>query len=389
MKESTHPRRTGLLTALCMAAVLLAGCGSRANAAAIDTAAPQPAAETDTLRPLRDDIAQMIIIGFRGQTADSAVTRMVRDLKVGGVILFDYDAPTGKRHRNIGNPEQVRGLCAALQALSPETLLIGIDQEGGNVSRLRTDYGFGPNRSAKASAQGGADTVRRYAALCAEQLAALGINLNFAPCADVDVNPACPVIGAMGRSFGADAHEVAECCRIWVEEQGCRGVLSCLKHFPGHGSAGGDTHKGLVDVSHTWQRSELEPYRQLAAEAPMVMMAHVVNRRIDPSGLPASLSAKAYACLRDTLGYSGLVITDDMGMGAITSHYGYADAIALAINAGADLLCLGNNSSTYNPDMARQTIDIVEQLVRQGRIDEQTVRRAAARVRQTKQQLKH
>ena len=367
---------TRLILTLLAAATLGSCAHSQANPtpvadqdSAAEVDATSSAATADTL-PLREAIARMLVVGFRGQEVDSLIAHDVRDLKVGGVILFDYDASTGQRHRNIGTPEQVSRLCHDLQQLSPHRLLIGIDQEGGNVSRLRTTYGFGPTRSARSSAAEGYDTVRHYARLCAEQLKELGINLNFAPCADVDVNPNCPVIGRMGRSFSADEEVVTRCSHIWIEEQRRAGVTSCMKHFPGHGSASGDTHKGLVDVSRSWQRRELEPYRNLIAngEVEMVMMAHVVCRPIDPTGLPASLSPAAYAYLRDSLGYHGLTITDDMGMGAITSQYGYAQALEMAINAGADLICLGNNSSHYDPQLAERTIDIIEGLVKEGRV---------------------
>ncbi|MCR5822776.1 MAG: hypothetical protein K6F85_07685 [Bacteroidales bacterium] len=372
-------------------AAVATACGGHA-ATGNDTTGNGTDSTTDTATvqyTLHEDIAQMLMVGFRGQTVDSLVARDVRDLKVGGVILFEYDAPSGTRKRNVANPEQVRRLCADLQALAPGRLLIGIDQEGGNVSRLRTAYGFDANRSAKATASDGDDTVRRYARLCAEQLQRLGINLNFAPCADVDAVPPCPVIGGMERSFGTDAGRVAECCRIWIDEQSKCGVMSCLKHFPGHGSAKGDTHKGLVDVSATWRRSELEPYRRLIADGrvPMVMTAHVVNRNTDPAGLPASLSAATVSLLRDTLGFDGLIITDDMAMGAITANYGYAEAIAMAIEAGADMLCLSNNGSHYDPDLAPRTVALIEQLVAQGKVSEAKIHRAAERIRHFKGKL--
>ena len=227
----------------------------------------------------------------------------------------------------------------------------------------------------------GDDSLRHYAALTAQMLKEVGINLNFAPVADVDVNPQCPVIGAIERSFSPDEERVAHCCSLWVAEQCQRGVVSCLKHFPGHGSARGDTHQGLVDVTSTYQPRELVPYRHLAAERTMVMTAHVINRKLDPTGLPASLSPAITALLRDTLGFEGVIVTDDLAMGAIAQHYTLANTIRLALEAGADLLCLSNNGGHYNPDLVPQAVQIIKELLGSGIITEERIRASAARVR--------
>jgi beta-N-acetylhexosaminidase len=277
-------------------------------------------------------------------------------------------------------------LCAQLRAYNPH-LLIGIDQEGGYVSRLSPRYGFPKVMSAQRSAALGIDSVRRQAQVTARMLADLGINLNFAPVADVDVNPACPVIGAIERSFSADTAAVASCCAVWVEEQGRRGVTSCLKHFPGHGSARGDTHKGLVDVSDTWQRRELAPYRALCSphatpHTPlMVMTAHVVNRRLDPSGLPASLSPRITSLLRDTLGFQGVIVTDDLAMGAIVQQYSFEQAVRMAVLAGADMLCLSNNGGTYDVNMVPRAVRVIRQMVEDGTISADRIAQSAMRIR--------
>ena len=220
----------------------------------------------------------------------------------------------------------------------------------------------------------------------------IGINLNFAPVADVDVNPACPVIGGIERSFSADAERVRQCCIIWGQEMMEHDVVSCMKHFPGHGSAKGDTHKGLVDVTDTWQQCELEPYRNLNKEwyphpplematIGMVMTAHVINRKLDPSGLPASLSPKITSYLPDTLGFQGIIVTDDLAMGAIVNQYSFEKAVRLAVLAGADLLCLSNNGSTYDVNMVPKAVRVIKQMVENGEISEERIRQSAERVR--------
>ena len=337
---------------------------------------------------LDEAIGEMLLVGFRGTAVDekSHIRRDIKDYYVGSVILFDYDAPTGSRGRNIKNANQVKTLCQQLRELSP-TLLIGIDQEGGRVSRLSTKYGFPAILSAQRCAELGYDTVRHYAHMTAEMLSDLGINLNFAPVADVNVNPNCPVIGKMERTFSADTGVVAKCCSIWIEEQRAQGVASCLKHFPGHGSATGDTHKGLVDVTKTWQRYELAPYRDLS-NIDMVMTAHVINRQLDPAGLPASLSPKITSYLRDTLGFRGVIITDDLAMGAIVNEYTLEQTVRMALDAGADLLCLSNNGGHgYDPEIVPKVVKIIKKLVDDGTVSPERIHQSAERVRALKRRF--
>lgn len=341
---------------------------------------------------LRRDIGEMLLVGFRGTSIDSThhIVRDIRDYHVGGVILFEFDAPTGTHHRNIQSPEQVKSLCADLQTLTSETLFISIDQEGGNVARLKQRDGFPATQTAQATSQKGTSAVRQNARVVAKELQEAGINLNFAPCVDVNINPACPVIGKMGRSFSAEPDEVTRCARIWLEEQRNHGVLSCLKHFPGHGSAKGDTHAGLVDVSDTWKSCELDPYRALIADSnvDMIMVAHVINSAMGDR-LPASLSPNVVKKkLRGDLGFLGVVITDDMAMGAIVRQYGFAEGLRMAISAGCDMLCLSNNGGgTYDPDMVPKAVEAITELVRTGALSADDIHASAERIRMLKKKL--
>ena len=338
---------------------------------------------------LDSDIGEMLLVGFRGIALDSTehIWRDLTHFHVGSVILFDYDVETRQRGRNIRSVQQVQSLCRQLRRVSPD-LLIGVDQEGGMVSRLSSRYGFPKIASAQKSALDGYDSVRSAARTTATILREAGINLNFAPVADVNVNKACPVIGQLERSFSPSPDHVADCCRIWIEEQKKQGVVSCMKHFPGHGSATGDTHKGLVDVSDTWKELELQPYRDLVDKIPMVMTAHVINRQLDPAGLPASLSPAITSYLRDTLGFNGVIVTDDLAMGAIVNEYSYNKSIAMAIEAGADLLCLSNNGSHYNPELVPRTVSIIKKLVKDGTVSPERIHASAERVRALKASLK-
>ncbi len=347
---------------------------------------------------LRRDIGEMLLVGFRGTTlSDSChIVRDIRDYGIGGVILFEYDAPSHSRPRNISSKEQLKQLCSDLQHLSQETLLIGIDQEGGRVTRLKEQYGFPAFVSHEESARQGDRSVRRCARLTATTLRELGINLDFAPCVDVNINPQCPIIGKLGRSFSADAERVARCAALWTEELQGQGVIACLKHFPGHGSSEADTHLGLADVSESWKDSELTPYRMLidsaaaheekSRQVEMIMTTHVFNAQID-SLYPATLSKKTLTgLLRDSLHFQGVIITDDLAMGAMVNDYGYEEIVLRTILAGADLLCLSNNGNEYNADIVPQTVELVYRYVKEGKISADRIRESARRIRALKKQ---
>lgn len=339
---------------------------------------------------LRTEVAQMLMVGFRGTalTTDNHIYNDIRDLKVGGVILFEFDAPSGKRPRNITSRQQLKKLCSDLQAISQEKLLIAIDQEGGMVSRLRPKYGFPTFASAKAMAA--SDSAAYWADLTAKTLKNLGINLNFAPCTDVDVNPDCPVIGKLGRSFSASPDAVARHAKTWIEAHRKHGVLSCVKHFPGHGSSDSDTHLGIADVSDSWNDKELIPYRQLIKDScvDMVMTSHVFNSKLD-SIWPATLSEKVITgVLRNRLGFRGVVVTDDLAMGAMVQQYSFDTVLSRAILAGADILCLSNNGSTYDPVIAKNAIDIIIEKVKDGTIPETRIHESYNRIMELKKRMK-
>lgn len=290
----------------------------------------------------------------------------IREGLVEGVILFER-SPEGVT-RNIESPPQLKTLIRDLQTLSPHPLLVAIDQEGGNVQRLRRERGFVETPSARTLAEN-PETAKAACEALADQLAELGINFNLAPVVDLDLYPANPIIGAKARSFSASSATVTDLARICLKAHRERHIATCLKHFPGHGSSRGDTHLGWVDVTDVWQTEELAPYRALKDEADAVLTAHVVNRRLDPEG-PLSLSPKAIeGLLRQEIGFQGVVVTDDLQMGAITGHFGFEEALLRALAAGNDLVVIGNNLQP-DPD-AVQRAKLAIGLARQtGRLDE-------------------
>jgi beta-N-acetylhexosaminidase len=372
---------------LTLSAALLAGCAPTPQS---PTPAPTKGITvTTTPDNLNGMIGQMLMIGFRGFEVNDAspIARDVRERHIGSVVLFDYDVATQKRERNVQSPEQVKALCAALQSIAPTKLLIAIDQEGGKVARLTERYGF-PATVSQQTLGTKNDLVytRQVADTTAKTLADVGINLNLAPVVDLNTNPDNPVIGKIERSFSADASVVTNHACELIAAHHARGVLTTLKHFPGHGSSKADSHLGFVDVTQTWSRVELEPYRQIiaAGECDAVMTAHVFNANLDAQ-LPATLSQKILTgILRDELKFDGVIITDDMGMGAIAQHYGFEHALELAINAGADILALANNSATFDENIATRAFAEIKQLVNDGKISRARIEQSYQRVMRLK-----
>lgn len=324
---------------------------------------------------LRRYAAQMLMVGFKGSTVDaqSDAARYIRDLKVGSIVLFDIDLTGSAKlgSRNITSREQLAKLTADLQAFADYPLLIAADQEGGRVQRLKPAYGFEKLPDAEYLGRlDNTDSTRHYARLMTEQLASSGVNLNLAPVVDVH-NAACPPIGKIQRSFGTSAEAIVRHAGIQIDEMHRQHVLSAVKHFPGHGNALGDSHWGFVDVTDTWSAAELEPFRRLIkkGKVDVVMTAHIINGNIDPD-YPATLSRKTIdGVLRKQLGYDGVVVSDDMYMEGIIKKYDIENALVLAINAGCDLLCVGNNINTgFEPDRPFRLVEMIVKNVKNGRI---------------------
>jgi beta-N-acetylhexosaminidase len=331
----------------------------------------------------------MLLVGFRGLTVEEAVeiASDIRDRNLGGILLFDTDQPTHSAVRNVESPAQMTALIGGLQALAATPLLVAIDEEGGLVARLDQRHGFPPTISA--ADLGARDDVaftRQAGEQIAETLASVGVNLNLAPVVDLNVNPANPIIGSLGRSFSAETTVVTSQAEAFIEGHRSVGVLTTLKHFPGHGSSTGDTHLGVVDVTDTWSVIELEPFRNVVDDslADAVLTAHVFNSKLDPEH-PATLSQPTITgILREQIGWDGVVISDDMQMGAIRQAYGYADALRLAILAGVDVLTIAQQQ-VYEPRIVASTIDLIEGLVNDGSLTEARIDESYQRIQALKQ----
>jgi beta-N-acetylhexosaminidase len=348
------------------------------------SATPAPTTGTSAAAlPLRQRIARLLVVGFRGMAvaATDPIARAIADDGLGGVILFDRDQETGAA-RNVKSRVQVTTLVGELRALAPNReLIVAIDQEGGLVTRLSPKYGFPAVASQAAIGDQTEAAVKTWAEGIVTTLSGVGINLNFAPVVDLNLNPTNPAIGALDRAFSVDPVLVARDAAIEVAAHRQHGVRTALKHFPGLGSASTNTDFGVADVTATWRDVELNPYRELLERelVDIVMAAHVVNGQIDPSA-PASLShATVTDLLRGQLGWDGVVVTDDMGAAAITKAFGFEDAIGLALNAGNDLLLFANQAG-FQADLATRVIDVVEALVAQGTVAEARIDEAFGRV---------
>ncbi|MBX3045276.1 MAG: glycoside hydrolase family 3 protein [Candidatus Kapabacteria bacterium] len=339
----------------------------------------------DSERDLDLMIGQMLMIGFRGVDVDetSPIVNDIRAGRVGGVILFDKDVALGYAQRNIVSPEQVEKLNSKLQSYSGTyKLLIAVDQEGGRVARLKTDYGFLQTVTQQyLGTLNNPDTTKFYADRTAETLNNARFNVNFAPVVDLNVNPNSPAIGALERSFSREPHIVISNSEILIKSQKQKKVLSCLKHFPGHGSASADSHLGFTDITNSWSEEELVPYRELIKrnEINMIMTAHVFNSKLD-SVYPATLSGSIISgILRGQLGFDGVVVSDDMNMKAISEHYGLEYALEMSIKAGVDVIVFGNNL-IYDDEIASKAVNIIKDLVYSGKISKERIKQSYKRI---------
>jgi len=343
-------------------------------------------------KSLDQKIANMFLLGFYGTKPDSQ-SKIIKDIcqrGLGGVLLFERHPTQHSRTKNISSPAQLKRLTRTLSQSCSHQPLIAIDQEGGRVQRLKRKDGF-YGRYAKASDLGRQtmDIAKKEYEKMAAELHKAGINFNLAPVADMSVNRQNRVIYKLGRSYGKRADRVAMFDTIFINAMHSKRVLTSLKHFPGHGSSLKDSHKGFVDISSTWSKKELEPFRQVinAGKADSVMVAHVFNRTLDKR-YPASLSRNTVTgLLRGKLGYHGVVITDDLQMYAISKHYSLRDTIRLAINAGVDILLFGNQLDPRYEVTIEKLVSLTKSLLAKGKIKRKSIEDANRRITAMKSKI--
>lgn len=292
-----------------------------------------------------DEMAgQMIVVGFGGDdVGDKSVKAAIAEIASGGIggVMF--------LKTNVKSRAAVEQMNEAFRAAAPGPVpFITLDQEGGLVERLTEAVGF--TEIADAATIAGRHTpaeARPIYDQLAEGVAGWGFNVNFAPVVDLAVNPKNQVIARFGRAYGKTGAVVAAYAAEVVAAHHAAGLVTSLKHFPGHGSSTADSHEGFVDITRTWTDAELGPYRELIAAGyeDMVMVGHLIDSEIDPTGAPASLSSPwIEGVLRGDLGFSGVVITDDLEMGAIRDHYSLQETVVRAVRAGVDVLLFSNTA---------------------------------------------
>lgn len=331
-------------------------------------------------------IGQMLLVGVNGQSADSMILQNINDGKVGGVVIYEKNFTKDNTYINLKN------FTWAMQKASETSLFITIDQEGGLVNRLKTKYHFPKSvTAAYLGEQDNIDSTYFYGEITAATLAGLGINVNFAPVVDLATNLENPVITKNGRAYHADENIVHKHAAITVASHRKHDVITVLKHFPGHGSSKTDTHFGIADVTSYWERKELYPYEKMIknGEVDAIMTAHIVNKQLDASGLPGTLSKPIMTgILRDSLGYEGVIFSDDMQMHAITKHYGLEKAILLSIEAGVDVLMFSNNIQGSENRTVDTVFEIIKGYVNDGVITEERINTSYERIRTLKSQWK-
>jgi len=331
-------------------------------------------------------IGQMLMIGFPGTSIseNDQVMKEIEQGKVGGIIFFEKNFAAKRTMLTM------KDMIWKMQSHATIPLLIAIDQEGGRVNRMKTKYGFPKSVTAEYLGTQPPDSTRYYADLTAGTLDAMGINVNFAPVVDLAINPDNPIIAGVDRSYSDNADSVAMYAAEVIRAHRRNHIGTALKHFPGHGSSVDDTHLGMADVTATWLDKELDPYRTLKRNNMIdgIMSSHIVNRNLDPEGLPGTLSKPILTgILREKIGYDGVIYSDDMQMKAITLHYGLEKAIELGINAGLDVLIFSNNIQ----ESEERTVDTVHRIIRKlvddGVISQDRINDSYARIIRLKQQL--
>jgi beta-N-acetylhexosaminidase len=337
-------------------------------------------------KELDKKIGQMILIGFPKPEVDSLTLAEVRAGKAGAIIYFEKNLPAKN------TIEAVKKMNKVYQQAAPMPLLICIDQEGGKVNRMKTKYGF--PKSVTAAYLGktkSLDSVRFYANSTAKALKNVGFNVNFAPCVDLAINPQNTVIVKVERSYSRNADTVVTFATEVVKQHRQQKIITSLKHFPGHGSSTVDTHYGVADVTNTWLPDEIKPYTTMLANGQVdaIMTSHIVNKNLDPKGLPGTLSKRMIdSLLRKTIGFHGVVFSDDMQMQAIAKNFTLEETIKLAINAGVDIMCFSNNI----PGSEERTVDrvhrIIKDLVKRGEVSRARIDESYVRIMELKKKLR-
>ena len=329
-----------------------------------------------SLRDLRRQAGRFVIAGFTGHTAPDDLRRLIQEFDLAGVIYFS---------RNIIEPAQVAELSREVAALARDwPFWISVDQEGGRVARLKAPFTEWP----PAITLGRSDDehlTTRFAGALAAELRAVGINMDFAPVLDVHSNPKNPVIG--DRALSDDPELAARLGAAFIRAMQSAGVAACGKHFPGHGDTEVDSHEALPVVEHDVRRLEaveFVPFRHaIAAEVATIMTAHVHARALDRDRVASFSPAVVTTWLKEKLGFSGVVISDDLGMKAVSATTPLPEATVAALSAGCDAVLLCNSTA----DEQWQAIEAIIRAAERNDLPAKRIEDAFARQRRIKERF--
>ena len=366
------------------------GSSEKPDSSAEDTASAQTVDEILEKMTLREKVGQLFFVrpdafdqtltpkqvnhdNKNGVTVwNEKMTARMEDYPAGGVVMFG---------KNIDTPKQLKTMISSMQQAAKTPLLFCVDEEGGRVARLANTAGFDlPTYDSMAAIGATGDPENAYAAgkTIGNYLKEYGFSVDFAPVADANTNPNNRVIG--DRAFSNDPQTVSRMVSAQIDGFHEAGVLTCIKHFPGHGDTAADTHSGYVAVNKTWEElkaCELIPFAENFEKTDFVMVAHITLPLVTDDGLPASLSAQLITeKLRGELDYSGLVVTDALSMGAINEAYTSAQAAVLALQAGNDVLLMSEDYAA--------AFDGVVQAVENGTLTEERIDESVRRILEAK-----
>lgn len=330
---------------------------------------------------LEERVGQLLMVGLQGTETDADVAAAIKDQHIGSFILFA---------RNVKSREQVTALTAALQtqaaeAGQPVKLIIATDQEGGKTRRFEDIAPFYSQPMIGEMGEAAGDTVQHQSSSAVRELKKLGVNTNLAPVADVSGGWGTIMDG---RSYGDDAEMVAELAGRAVKAYNNATTISAPKHFPGIGSADEDTEEAPATVEMSredLEQYDLRPFREvIAAGAPMIMVSHASVPALDPADTPASLSKPIMTdLLRNQMAFGGVIITDDLEMGAITEQMDVGEAAVASLAAGADMVMVA-----HTPEARAAAYDAIINAVKAGTLDEQQINRSVERILEMKRKYR-
>lgn len=308
-----------------------------------------------------EKIGQLVLVGMEGTAPDEHTRKLIETYHVGGFIFYKD---------NIENSDQAMTLINRLKeynSANPLPLFLGMDEEGGRVSRMPKEFAKIPT-AASIGSTGDPKAAETFYGIIGDELSGFGLNLDFAPVLDVNSNPDNPVIG--DRSFGDTPETVSRMGLAAMEGLSGKGVIPVAKHFPGHGDTSVDSHLGLPVVNHDMQRLkelELVPFQDaIKSGADMVMIAHLLLPKLDPDHPSSFSKAVIHDLLREELGYEGVIVSDDMTMGAITENYSIEQAAVEFIEAGGNIVLVG-----HDYEKEESVIRAITEAVKQGTISEE------------------